>query len=461
MTPRFRLATEALALAPGDVVRRVALRVMVGALVSAVAVAISSEASLTSQLPIFWTTVACLIASALAGLIALLAGFAGGRARSGAIEVGTDTLVVRRGEWVTRYRLDDLRQGAFREPEGLVLKLRSGLELRARATRADAEALLDLVGLSATQRVLRVPLASVASQRRGGVAMGTLGMILVVPTAFLATVLLGAFVVFLMKAGMNPDLFHVGRPGMWLRLVATVSISLVVAVVDAFAFRALAAFLGRREAVIGADGVAIEARGRRTFVSYAEMARVIRAAHGAIIELHGGWQLYLPVQGKNRPPLPAGPDAEPSAAGAREALHRRELLLGRIQDAASTAAAVSAAPIDVLDRKERSIAAWRDALRAALDRTGSYRGAHLSPEQLLDVVADVRAPPERRIAAAVALSATDEEAHKRRIRVAAEACADDDLRTAIEHAAEGEIAEAALDRIYLRHPTRPFTAGSS
>jgi hypothetical protein len=71
----------------------------------------------------------------------------------------------------------------------------------------------------------------------------------------------------------------------------------------------------------------------------------------------------------------------------------------------------------------------------------------------LDVVADVRAFPERRIAAAVALSATDDDAHRRRIRAAAHACADDELRAVIELAAEGEIDEAALDRMRLRYLT--------
>ena len=108
---------------------------------------------------------------------------------------------------------------------------------------------------------------------------------------------------------------------------------------------------------------------------------------------------------------------------------------------------VSAVQLAELDRRSRSVSAWRDDLRALLAVEGSgYRGAALGPDQLAEVVEDAGAPTERRVAAAVALSGKGDEESRRRVRVAVEACADRDLRAALEHAAEGEIEEAELHR---------------
>jgi hypothetical protein len=203
---------------------------------------------------------------------------------------------------------------------------------------------------------------------------------------------------------------------------------------------------------VGADGVAIEARHRRRFVPYAEIDRVARAEHGVIVDLRDGSRLDLPVQARILQPLPGGPEPVAGVAGGHEALHRRELLLSRIHDAIEASSGGAAvARLDVLDRKDRPVDAWRDALRALFDRMGSYRGPHLTAEQLLNVVADARVVPERRVAAAVALSASDDRELRRRVRITASACADDDLRAAIEHGAEGEIDETALERVRYRH----------
>jgi hypothetical protein len=435
----------------GEAVRRAARGVMVGALALAVLVASISELYVLSQFPFFYTTIACLIVAASGGLGMLLAGLLGGRARRGTLEIQGDAIEVRRGRRVERYRLDALQQGGFREPDGLILQLSDGRELRVTAARSEAEALLDLAGLSAARRVLRVPLASVASQQRGGEVLGVLAMVLFVPTSFFSTTMFGAFIANRWKSryfdeeGLRPETLH--------RIHVAGLASLVVSVLCAFALRALLAYLGRREAVVGTDGIAVEARGRRTFIPYAAMARATRSDHGIVLDLNDGSHIELPVQARILPPLPDGPEPVPGAPLARESLHRRELLLSRIRDAiAAGSAEAPAVQLDVLDRKNRPIDAWRAALRAQLERAGNYRDGHLIPEQLIEVVADVRAAPERRIAAAVALSATGDGEHQRRIRIAARACADEELRAAMDQAAEGEIDEAALDRIRLRHP---------
>jgi hypothetical protein len=154
---RVKLTSDAISLVRGETVRRAARGVALS-----LGVAIISEAFVMSTFPFFWTSLACLFVATIGAISMRVAGMLGGRPRCGTIEVGRDVIEVRRGDDVTRHRLDELEQGAFREPDGLVLRLSGGLELRAHATRGDAEALLDRAGLSARQRTLRVALASVA-----------------------------------------------------------------------------------------------------------------------------------------------------------------------------------------------------------------------------------------------------------------------------------------------------------
>jgi hypothetical protein len=57
------------------------------------------------------------------------------------------------------------------------------------------------------------------------------------------------------------------------------------------------------------------------------------------------------------------------------------------------------------------------------------------------------------VAAAVALSSSADADDRRQVRVAVEACADVDLRAALEEAEEGEIDERRLARLTARSGT--------
>ena len=72
---------------------------------------------------------------------------------------------------------------------------------------------------------------------------------------------------------------------------------------------------------------------------------------------------------------------------------------------------------------------------------------------LEDLVNDAAVPPRQRIAAAIAMSDDDE--GKARVRIAAEATADEALRAALDAAAEGEIDERRLDDAEQRHLRAP------
>jgi hypothetical protein len=124
-------------------------------------------------------------------------------------------------------------------------------------------------------------------------------------------------------------------------------------------------------------------------------------------------------------------------------------LAARIE-AARTLGGDRSAPPDaaLLERAGRSTEVWREALRA-LAEPGGYRERALRIEDLEAVLADPRAPPERRVGAAIALG--NDDATRARVRILADACADPDLEAALEAAADGEIAERALGRATRRH----------
>jgi hypothetical protein len=73
----------------------------------------------------------------------------------------------------------------------------------------------------------------------------------------------------------------------------------------------------------------------------------------------------------------------------------------------------------VLARGGRSVAAWREALRALA--SPGYRTPGVSAEGALEVLCDPRAPKDRRVGAALALRTANDERATARIRVVAEA----------------------------------------
>ena len=98
----------------------------------------------------------------------------------------------------------------------------------------------------------------------------------------------------------------------------------------------------------------------------------------------------------------------------------------------------------MLKRARRSLFALRSTPAILLANACEYQVSRIGAFGKLPCT--VSAPAERRIAAAVALSATLRDEARQRVRIAVEACADDDLRRALSSAAEGEIDEPALAR---------------
>jgi len=335
------------------------------------------------------------------------------------------------------FPLADITQGWWEDPDLVHLALKSGDVLVVRVKdAAQGEQLLRAAGVTAAERVLRVPLASAASQVPGGSIFG--GALLAIGGAalFFASITLAYGV---RDMAHEVDAASLGGFSFIVALAALLSLALY----------AVTSALRRREAVVGTDGVAYQRSLRTEFIPYAALASVLLDTRGVRLVRKDGRRVVLPTRGFGAPPLPLAPQAAPPKTPAEA---QRRVLLERIHEAMASGGSSELAQValDRLDRNGRPIAAWLDDLRKLLTSEGVYRTARISPEQLGGVIMDPAAPAERRVAAAVALSTRESGEARQRVRIAVQACADEDLRSALESAAEGEIDETTLARAASR-----------
>jgi hypothetical protein len=404
-----------------------------------------------------------MLAAGLSGL-GLLPTLGRGTPEAGVVERRGEALVIAHAGVEQRLALDAVQGGwiedVFGEGEAcdVVLRLDGGRDVSVRVSRRnEGESLLRAARVSVVDRVLRVPLRSLAASQRFGEVMGIASMALLLPFVFAGGAGLIWFVITCLVHGAPID----DTRG----LTILVSLLLALNVLSIVGVRWLARFLRRGEVVVGTDGVALEGFGKRRFVAYSRVRRVARDPRGVRLYLNDGVSLLLPTLADAGAPLPVTPGVDAAIDPAsmkhgiprggrfddfyRKDLARREALFERIEQAMSARgqSRVSQVQLAQLDRQRRSLSVWREDLRALLAVEGSgYRGAALGSDQLAEVVEDAGAPTERRVAAAIALSSKGDPEARRRVRIAVEACADRDLRAALERAAEGEIEEAELHR---------------
>ena len=178
---------------------------------------------------------------------------------------------------------------------------------------------------------------------------------------------------------------------------------------------------------VGADGLTIRRRVGSRFIPFSEVARVAMDGRTLTLELHGGNRTRIAASSKNEPQL--------RAAG-------RRIALGL---AAHADEAAAPARLALLARGPRAVQAWRADLAKLVQQDAGFRRAPLSRDDLEAILAAPSTSPEHRIAAGLALQALDGESAEPRIRVAAEACAQADLREALLAVAEGEQDLAAVE----------------
>ncbi len=322
----------------------------------------------------------------------------------GAIGVVGDALVIVRGRKRKQIPLAHLVEGRSSPRRNEVdLGLRGGGQIIAKvASPDDAERLLVAAGLDASKRTMRIELGE---------------------TTFLTwmTVLLGpAAVLPLTQAILG---FAPIRPGAGA-LVAFLAVFVVLFVA---LFAAVRAAWGPAKLIIGADGIVVDRPFRDEFVPHARLAS-IKINHDLVVfVLDDGTRVRARARHLD--------DVQRGELRAR--LDAAKAAFDRGDDSAESLAR--------LDRGGRTIDAWRGALRALLHQQGSYRATPLTREQLLAVLESPAAPAERRLAAAVSLSAAGDAEIATRIRVAAEACARPRVRIALAGVADGAVDDAAIE----------------
>jgi len=112
----------------------------------------------------------------------------------------------------------------------------------------------------------------------------------------------------------------------------------------------------------------------------------------------------------------------------------------------------------LLARGSRPVGEWRTALRKLLEQ-GDYRESPLDPHELYQVLSSPEEPAELRLGAALALRERDPTEVKRRLRVAADACANPRLRVAFEALARGKDEEEVLMAALEAEPRRERAPG--
>jgi hypothetical protein len=219
--------------------------------------------------------------------------------------------------------------------------------------------------------------------------------------------------------------FIFGSIAAWSRVFPTSVVLVVAAALYALLAALLQLLVATPDVVVGTDGVSFRRDFRERFFSFAELEDVRMVAYGVRFVLRDRVSPLLF-----------------SLTGVSNA--RIEALRLRIREAMDAKSLAPALTLDRLDRAGRSIAEWRASLAALARRGVDYRGTGLSAEDLDALLTSPDATPERRLAAAVALSASKHPGAPERIRIAAAQCASERLRIALEKVGEGEEDDAAI-----------------
>jgi hypothetical protein len=184
--------------------------------------------------------------------------------------------------------------------------------------------------------------------------------------------------------------------------------------------------LGPKRIVVARDDlfVALRLGLRQRFIPWSDVASVRSTRGGVRVELSRS-ALTIPVEEE-----------------------MKSALLPRIEEGLSAFRATEATALAArLARGGRGREAW---LRSLSDREGDFRSAPVSDEQLWHLVESAGTPATARAAAALILSRDAGDEERRRLRIAAEACALPRLRVLLDEAGKGTDEEAlgeALDAL--------------
>ena len=369
----------------------------------------------TIVFPFAWALLVWIVLRFFAWLGDPIGGIRG--ALAGSLGVEGDVLVVERYDRTERFPCTDVLEGwlspqPFAEETLIVLRLRGGRRLVARCTDLPgARALLRAAKVSVEQRLLEVPLGSLASASGNGPILHLLG-----------PVLLGFFML-----AMAAPVLSAGK--VTLESVATI-VGYVLACVAATA--ALAHYIAPGRAIVGADGVRVARLFSRKFVPYERLREVSTLLGPVVLETADG-ELVLHTRSFIR-----------DAPGSREAL------AARLRDAIQVfrRERLAEVKLELFARKGLRVAAWKEQVRRVSQGGADYRSVVLESEEIARVAEDPSAPAERRIGAVLSLSGRAlDPALRERLRIAAGASANPRLRVALDRALDGDLVDDDLEEL--------------
>ncbi len=182
---------------------------------------------------------------------------------------------------------------------------------------------------------------------------------------------------------------------------------------------------------IGTDGLLVRNGLSTRFFAYADMVSLSRRAAFSA----SGGELLIQLRDGRTEVVWLDGDTGTNA----------DVLLKRIEEARAAAASVgTSVASELLARRGRSIAEWRESLAQMLNDGAGYREVSLDAVSLLRLLRDAAAPMEQRIAAALALGA--KESTREQVRVVASTTVNDRVRVALESAAEGALDESSFEQ---------------
>jgi hypothetical protein len=332
-------------------------------------------------------------------LAACVAAFENRRRPGGELTIDTSgaRLTLAGGKQVAFTRADVFSGHELPNRRAISLVLRGGRDVVIELAQGTPEIVLAYLGASVHDRALTAPL-------RGELGAFTKGLLTLLVSS------IGSLAIFGRIFGPR----YIGTA-----LVAAMATTAACTLVMIFRF-------GFPKVIVGIDGVRIEGGLRRTFLPYSDIHAVHAHASGARIAHKNGQTVNLATIGQSHEQIGA--------------------LVHRIEQGRTAHARSERRDLGVLAVQGRSIRAWREDLKRVALAPPGFRDHAFSRDDFERLLADPRAPSEQRIGAALALRALDPEAATR-IRVAATASANDELRTALEACAsssDDEIDEAAL-----------------
>jgi len=187
--------------------------------------------------------------------------------------------------------------------------------------------------------------------------------------------------------------------------------------------------------VVGRDGVSLRGLGLERFLPFQRLTAVSCSDAGMDFVMDDGSRLTLELVHSRVPTM-----AE---------LAQRDELVDAICEEIDAWNLREDVPIaaTALDRGSRTFGEWgATLLELRPDADRGYRRARLSTAQLCEVVEDPASPAERRVGAALALSAVSDRRLAARIQLAIDGCASPPLKIALEKAARGELDEVWIER---------------